>query len=185
MAGEGLGVGGVVSGVAGDANGAPQAVAPQPHPPTLIELFTLQAHDPPCGPDPFSALAAALAHARPAVVHASASSDACLLAALRRGAPGVRPALRLERSSIFSLAAAHNALCGLAPPALHAVGRGDDVNRWLGARLDLSQGRQVIAAGALLAVLARDGVGGHGRGLFGGQMPEHSATPPAPPPNTQ
>ena len=115
---------------------------------TTRHLVVMHAPDAPSGPDAFAALTDALTGLRPACIHASASTDGRLLAALALAAPRTGFEVRLERSALFvggqSAARALAAVC--SAPARGA----------LTAAAALDEPAQAAALGALASVLLRD-----------------------------
>jgi hypothetical protein len=119
------------------------------------------------GPDAsFPSLQLVKDQARPRVAFASSKADSRLVAALAAPLPGCSESLdvRLEKSSLYSLASARRALesCHVDGMAggLHPRERLHVINTMVG----LAREQQVCAVGALLVVMARDGLLGYCQG---------------------
>ena len=140
---------------------------------TTRHLVVMHAPDAPVGPDAFAALTDALTELRPSRVHASASTDGRLLAALASAAPRTGFEVRLERSALFagghSAARALAAVCG-------APARGGALT----AAAALDEPAQAAALGGLASVLLRDGGGDEEDEDGGGSLVESIAEAPIP-----
>lgn len=150
-----------------------------------LQLFCMESADDTSGPFAHQLLQLAKLHARPCTIYVSAKAEPALVEALRAplagggsasaaaptsAAPEQQPPaaaefdVRCERSSLFAPRQARAVLEAVhlrgTPPGLSARERLHRLN----ARLSLSSEQQVCAAGALLAVLAREGALGGGGG---------------------
>lgn len=186
--------------------GSASARRQHPPPPPFArrpQLFCLESADDTAGPFRHQLLQLAKLHARPAVIYASAKAEGALLEALRQPllpcataarsthddagaatAAGVAegPApdgcfdVRTERSSLFQPRQARAVLEAVClrswPPGLGARERLHRLN----AAMSLSSEQQVCAAGALLAVLAREGRLALGGGAWEAGAPVGAAT---------
>lgn len=145
------------------------------------QLFCMESADDTSGPFAHQLVQLVKLHARPRVIYASAKAEPALLEALKAPLAAAAPApttaaapaspgagefdVRAERSAIFQLRAARATLEALHVRSMPAGLSTRERMHCLNARLSLAADRQVCAAGALLAVLAREGrLGGGGDG---------------------
>lgn len=140
-----------------------------------MQINVMQMHDDATGPFAFQMLQLAKLQAVPSTIYTSSKSDRHFIDKLREGVDGGSGApqheVRVEKASLFSFEHALRLLQNIQitgmPPALS----GTDRLHHLNTHINLAASQQVCAAGALLAILHREGHLSPGQVEKPGDMP--------------
>lgn len=121
----------------------------------------MQTHDDATGPFAFQMLQLAKLQANPSTIYTSSKSDKLFLDKLRdsfNGASGAaQHQVRIEKASLFSMEHALRMLQNVHLRGVSATMSGKDRLHQLNTHINLAATQQVCAAGALLAILHREG----------------------------
>lgn len=121
----------------------------------------MQTYDDATGPFAFQMLQLAKLQANPSTIYTSSKSDKLFLDKLRDSVDGVsgtaQHQIRIEKASLFSLDHALRLLQNVQVRGMSATLSGTDRLHVLNTHIHLAATQQVCAAGALLAILHREG----------------------------
>ena len=128
---------------------------------SCVQVHVMQTHDDATGPFAFQMLQLAKLQANPSTIYTSSKSDKLFLDKLRDSfnetSGAAQHQVRIEKASLFSMEHALRLLQNIHLRGVSATMSGTDRLHLLNTHINLAATQQVCAAGALLAILHREG----------------------------